>query len=165
MKFIPLKDQIDTENDNFFLVEHTIENIDGYIPYTIGTDLMKEMVLYRRIEHRMNPAELTACIIAAKDAGMSRFDWDSIMRNYDGYQAFRSYSSVSYAVDGISRQECVVAVYRGEMRDWQLEEIRQKKGVRMLCLQNQYDDCMTLFGHRPFFREAIERMDRYCDFM
>nr|DAU66242.1 MAG TPA: hypothetical protein [Caudoviricetes sp.] len=165
MKFISLKDLIDTENDNFFLVEHTIENIDGYIPYTIGTDLMKQMVLYRRLEYRMNPAELTACIIAAKDAGMSRFDWDSIMRNYDGYQAFRSYSSVGYAMDGIYRQECVVAVYRGEMRDWQLEEIRQKKDVRMLCLQNQYDDCMTLFGHRPFFREAIERMDRYCDFI
>lgn len=165
MKFIPLKDQIDTENDNFFLVEYTIEKIDGYIPYTIGTDLMKQMVLYRRLEYRMNPAELTACIIAAKDAGMRRFDWDGFMRNYDGYLAFRSYSSVSYAVDAIRRQECVVAVYRGEMRDWQLEEIRQKKDVRMLCLQNQYDDFMTLFGHRPFFREAIERMDHYCDFI
>lgn len=165
MKLIPLKDQIDTENDNFFLVEYTIEKIDGYIPYTIGTDLMKQMVLYRRLEYRMTPAELTACIIAAKDAGMRRFDWDGFMRNYDGYQAFRSYSSLSYAIDGIRRQECVVSVYRGEMRDWQLEEIRQKEGVRMLCLQNQYDQFLTLFGHRPFFCEAIERMDHYCDFL
>lgn len=165
MKLIPLKDQIDTENDDFFLVEHTIEKIDGYIPYTIGTDLMKQMVLYRRLDYRMNPAELTACIIAAKDAGMRRFDWDGFMRNYDGYQAFRGYSSLSYAIDGIRRQECVVSVYRGEMRDWQLEEIRRKEGVRMLCLQNQYDQFMTLFGHRPFFCEAIERMDHYCDFL
>lgn len=29
MKLIPLKDQIDTENDDFFLVEYTIEKIDG----------------------------------------------------------------------------------------------------------------------------------------
>ena len=50
MKFIHLKDLIDTENDNFFLVEHTIDKLDGYIPYTIGTDLMKQMVLYRRLE-------------------------------------------------------------------------------------------------------------------
>lgn len=165
MKLIPLKDQIDTENDDFFLVEHTIENIDGYIPDTIGTDLMKQMILYRRVGYQMTPAELTACIIQAKDAGMRRFDWDRFVRDYDGYQAFRSYSSVSYAIDAIRQQECVVAVYRGEMRDWQLEEIRQKEGIRMLCLQNQYDQFMTLFGHRPFFREAIERMDHYCEFI
>lgn len=165
MKFIPLKDQIDPENDNFFLVEYTIEKIDGYIPYTIATDLMKEMVLYRRLEYRMTPAELTMCIMAARDAGMRRFDWDSIMRNYDGYQAFRNYSSVSYAIDGIRRQECVVAVYRGEMRDWQLEEIRHKEGIRMLCLQNQYDEFLTLFGYQPLFLEAIQKFDHDQSFL
>lgn len=160
MKLIPLKDQIDTENDDFFLVEYTIEKIDGYIPYTIGTDLMKQMVLYRRLEYRMTPAELTMCIMAARDAGMRRFDWDSIMRNYDGYQAFRNYSSVSYAIDGIRRQECVVAVYRGEMRDWLLEDIRQRLGdMQMLCLQNQYDEHLTLFGYQPFFLEAVKKFD------
>lgn len=29
MKLIPLKDQIDPENDNFFLVEYTIEKSTG----------------------------------------------------------------------------------------------------------------------------------------
>nr|DAV81086.1 MAG TPA: hypothetical protein [Caudoviricetes sp.] len=166
MKFIPLKDQIDTENDDFFLVEHTIEKIDGYIPYTIGTDLMKQMILYRRLEYRMNPAEITMCIIATKDAGIRRFDWDGIMRNYDGYQAFRSYSSVSYAVDGIRRQECVVAAYRGEMRDWLLEDIRRNgSGMRMLCMQNQYDEFLTLFGYKPLFLEAIQKFDHDKSFL
>lgn len=165
MKLISLKDQIDTENDNFFLVEYTIEKIDGYIPYIIGTDLMKQMVLYRRVGRRMNPAELTECIMKAKEAGMTRFDWDRFTRDYDGYQAFRSYSSVSYAVDGIRRQECVVAVYRGEMRDWQLEEIRQKKEIRMLCLQNQYDEFLTLFGYQPLFLEAIQKFDHDRSFI
>lgn len=166
MKLIPLKDQIDTENDDFFLVEYTIEKIDGYIPYTIATDLMKEMVLYRRLEYRMTPAELTMCIMAARDAGMRRFDWDGIMRNYDGYQAFRSYSSVSYAVDGVRRRECVVAVFRGEMRDWLLEDLRQKGGdMQMLCLQNQYDEFMTLFGYQPLFLEAIQKFDHDKSFL
>lgn len=166
MKLIPLKDLIDTENDDFFLVEHTIENIDGYIPYTIGTDLMKQMVLYRRLEYRMNPAELTECIIKAKEAGMTRFDWDGFTRGFDGYQAFRSYSSVSYAIDGVRRSECVVAVYRGEMRDWLFEEIRRDYvDIRMTRLQNRYDGFMTLFGYQPFFLEAIQRFDNDISFI
>lgn len=166
MKFIPLKNQIDTENDDFFLVEHTIESIDGYIPDTIGTDIMKQMILYRRIGYRMTPAELTACIMQAKDVGMRRFDWDRLTRDYDGYQAFRSYSSVSYAVDGVRRRECVVAVFRGEMRDWLLEDLRQKVGdMQMLCLQNQYDEFMTLFGYQPLFLEAIQKFDHDKSFL
>nr|DAN72116.1 MAG TPA: hypothetical protein [Caudoviricetes sp.] len=166
MKFIPLKDQIDTENDDFFLVEHTIESIDGYIPDTIGTDIMKQMILYRRVGYRMTPAELTACIMKAKDAGMRRFDWDRLTRDYDGYQAFRSYSSVSYAVDGVRRRKCVAAVFRGKMRDWLLEDLRQKGGdMQMLCLQNQYDEFMTLFGYQPLFLEAIQKFDHDKSFL
>ena len=55
MKFITLKDQIDTENDDFFLVENFREQLDGYLADTIGTDLMKQMILYRRVGYRMNP--------------------------------------------------------------------------------------------------------------
>ena len=58
-----------------------------------------------------------------------------------------------------------MAVYRGEMRDWQLEEIRKKEEIRMLCMQNQYDEFLTLFGYQPLFLEAIQKFDHDQSFL
>lgn len=162
MKFIQLKDQIDPENDDFFVVPRFREAVEGYERDVLGMNGSDFIMLYRRIGYKMKPSELTECIMKAHTEGMTYFNWDKFTSDYDGYRAFRSYSSLSYAVDGVRRGECVVAIYRGEMHDWQLEEFKRTAGnLRMTCLQNQYDEFLTLFGYKPLFLEVIKQFDDY----